>query len=59
VRLEVFDVHGQVVDILVDGVQNGGAHVAAWDSGHRASGTYFYRFTTQNFTETRKMMLLR
>lgn len=58
-RLEVFDVHGQVVDVLVDGVQASGSHVAAWDSGHRASGTYFYRFSSEGFVETRKMVLLR
>jgi hypothetical protein len=59
VRLEVYDVRGQVVDLLVDGRRAGRAHVVAWDAGRMASGTYFYRFRVDGFQETRKMLLVR
>jgi hypothetical protein len=59
VRLEVYDVRGQVVDRLVDGVMSAGDHLAVWGSGARASGTYFYRIIFQGMTKTRSMVLLR
>jgi len=45
--------------VLVDSWHAGGAHVATWDAGQRASGTYFYRFMTEGFQEARKMLLVR
>jgi len=58
-RIEIYNAHGQIVDVLVDGWRASGAHVVSWDAGHRASGTYFYRFMTEGFQETRKMLLVR
>jgi hypothetical protein len=59
VRLEVFDAAGQLVEVLAEGWRPAGAHVAAWDAGGRASGVYFYRFWTEGFAQTRKMLLIR
>lgn len=59
VRLEVRDTLGQVVDVLVDGRQPAGAHVAAWSAPRRASGTYFCRLLGEGFEQTRRMTLLR
>ncbi|MDP2982267.1 MAG: T9SS type A sorting domain-containing protein [Candidatus Latescibacter sp.] len=58
-RLEVYNSNGQLMDVLVDGYQARGAHMAVWNSQNRASGTYFYRFRFGDFTETKKMTLLR
>jgi len=58
-RLEVFNAWGQVVDVLVDGWHAPGSHVASWDVGQRASGTYFYRLVTPSFQQARKMVLVR
>jgi hypothetical protein len=57
--LEVFDAAGQLVEVLAEGWRPAGAHVAAWDAGGRASGVYFYRFWTEGFAQTRKMLLIR
>lgn len=59
VRLEIYNARGQVVDVLVDGWRAGGNHVANWEAGRHASGNYFYRFRTEGFEETRKMVLVR
>ena len=59
VRLEIYNARGQVVDVLVDSRRAGGNHVANWEAGRHASGTYFYRFRTEGFEETRKLLLLR
>lgn len=58
-RLEVFNAQGQLVDVLVNGYQTPGAHMAVWNSNNNSSGTYFYRFRFGDFTETKKMLLLK
>jgi hypothetical protein len=57
--LEVYNGNGQLLDVLVDGYQSRGAHMAVWNSNNRASGIYFYRFRFGDFVETKKMTLLR
>jgi hypothetical protein len=65
VKLEVFNVVGQVVRTLVDGHQNAGRYVVQWDasneSGHSlSSGIYFYRLQAGGeFLEVKKMLLLK
>jgi hypothetical protein len=59
VRLEVFDVRGEAVDVLVDGVQSAGDHLAVWRTEGRASGTYFYRLMFGGMSKTKSMTFLR
>jgi len=59
VSLEVYTSSGQRVEVLVDGWQTRGAHMASWNARNKASGTYFYRFRTEGFEETRRMVLVR
>lgn len=58
-RIEVFNAQGQLIDVLVDGWHAAGAHMVPWNASQKASGTYFYRFLTAGFQETRKMLLVR
>lgn len=56
--LEVYDVLGREVSLLVDGEQNPGSYTVRFDGSPLASGVYFYRLTTSSgFTEVRKMIL--
>jgi hypothetical protein len=64
VKIEVFNILGQKVAILVDGPQPAGVHSIIWnsddDSGRSlASGVYFYRITTPEFTAEKKMVLMK
>jgi uncharacterized protein (DUF362 family) len=59
VSLEVYNSMGQRIEVLVDGWRTRGAHMASWNARKRASGAYFYRFRTDGFEETRKMVLIR
>jgi len=64
VKLEVFNVLGQRVRVLVDGEQPAGHLQVEWngtdDNGAQvASGMYFYRLTTDQYNETRKMILMK
>ena len=58
-KIEVYNLSGQLVDVLVDGYRTAGTHMAVWNTGRIASGTYFYRLRFGGFTETKKMTLLR
>ncbi len=62
VNLEVFNILGQSVGILVDEYQVAGLHRVEWSAEANrpiASGLYIYRLTAGDFTETKKMMLLK
>ena len=59
VNLTVFNVLGQTVVTLVDGQQEAGRHIVEWEASDNSSGVYFYRLTTEQNTETRKMLLLK
>jgi len=63
-KLEIFNVLGQKVTTLIDGPVAPGRHSRVWDGTDRsgtavASGLYFYRLTSGNRTEMKKMVLLK
>lgn len=59
VNLRVFNVLGREVAVLVDGVKSAGTHSVTFDGSHFPSGVYIYRLETPDFSESRKMMLLK
>jgi hypothetical protein len=64
VRLEVFNIRGQVVRTLANNHFEAGRHFIIWDgtdnSGRSAaSGIYFYRLDTMQHSETRKMIMIK
>ncbi len=59
VTLEVFNLTGQKVSILVNGQLSAGEHTVRWDGSNVASGVYFYRLQSGSFVQTRKMILLK
>jgi hypothetical protein len=59
VKLTVFNVFGQVMDVLKNECSSRGRGSVVWDGADFASGIYFYRLETENFTETKKMVLLK
>ncbi len=59
VRLTVFNILGQEVTTLVNKELGPGHHSIQWDGGTQASGIYFYKLEANNFSETRKMMLVK
>jgi hypothetical protein len=59
VTIEIFNVMGQQVSLLVDGHREAGTHKVDWDGASVASGVYFYRLTTPEFVQTKKMLLMK
>ncbi|MGD8414479.1 MAG: T9SS type A sorting domain-containing protein, partial [Candidatus Latescibacterota bacterium] len=65
VKLQIYNVAGQLVRTLVDEVQAPGkVHSVVWDGRSNAgqtvsSGVYFYKFVAGDFVRTKKMVLLK
>jgi 5'-nucleotidase len=57
--LKVYDILGKEVATLVDENLPAGSYNAVFNAQQCASGIYFYRLTTENFCQTKKMSLLR
>ncbi|UCF05503.1 MAG: T9SS type A sorting domain-containing protein [bacterium] len=64
VYLTVFNVNGQRIRVLAQGVHNPGEYSVVWDGkdAHKrevSSGIYFYKLVAGDFTCTKKMVLIR
>jgi hypothetical protein len=64
VRLAIYNVQGQAVRILVEGVQLPGSYGVVWDGRDDrgqpvASGVYVCRLAVEVFAQTRKLVVLR
>jgi hypothetical protein len=64
VALSVYDITGREVASLIEGEMEAGYHTLRWDgkdnTGNPVSaGVYFYRLQSSDFTQTRKLVVLR
>jgi hypothetical protein len=64
VRLYIYNVLGQKVKTLVDGFQEAKLHTVRWDGSNDKglqvpSGIYYYRLQTSEFSQSKRMLLLR
>ncbi|CAN5617205.1 hypothetical protein BH10BAC5_BH10BAC5_02400 [soil metagenome] len=59
VSLKVYDALGNEVETLVNENQNAGSYPVTFNATNYPSGIYFYKLVTNNYSETRKMILLK
>lgn len=59
VTLKVYDILGQEVSSLVDGVRQPGRYSVKFDGSRLASGVYFYRLISNGNSSTRKFVLVK
>ncbi len=63
-KLKIYNVLGQEIRTIANGFYLTGHYTIAWDGKDAtgksvASGIYFYRLETENFTKSRKMLLVK
>ena len=59
VRLEIYNQLGDLVETLVNKEQMTGNYRLQWRPQDLASGIYFYRLKTKNFTKVKKLIYLK
>ena len=59
VKLTVFNMLGREVETLVNENLNAGTYNADWNASSYSSGVYFYKVQAGEFTDTRKMILVK
>ncbi|MDR3665452.1 MAG: right-handed parallel beta-helix repeat-containing protein [Ignavibacteriaceae bacterium] len=59
VTLTVFNALGKKVETLVNEEKNEGTYYINFNAVHLASGIYFYNLKTDNYAQTKKMILLK
>lgn len=59
VNISIYDILGRLVKVLVNEQVEPGHHQIVFNASNIASGVYFYNMRTDNFTVTKKMLLLK
>jgi len=59
VTLDVYDMSGKLVEQLVNETKSKGLHTVQFDGTQLASGFYIYKLTTPDFSEIKKMSLVK
>ncbi len=59
VRLEVYNIQGQRVAVLENGLQSAGTHTVTFDAQNLASGVYLYRLQVGSTVHIKKMTLVK
>lgn len=59
VKLSVYDILGREILMLVNKLQNAGTYEVTFENASLESGVYLYKLTTERFTDTKQMLLLK
>ncbi len=61
IRLTIYNILGEEVAILVNGVRNAGTHIVTFEAEdfRMSTGVYFYRLEAGTFVQSRKMILIK
>ena len=58
IKLQIYNLKGQLVKTLVDAHKPAGYHTIEWNAKDMSSGIYFYKLTTKDKTFIKKMILM-
>jgi endo-1,4-beta-xylanase len=59
ITLKIYNVLGKEVEIIFAGHQKAGNHLATFNAINLPSGVYFYRLSSDKYSETKKLILLK
>ena len=57
VALQVYNIRGQLVDVLLDRVMPAGRHCLVWDAKQKTSGIYIVRLRSDGISNIKKLVL--
>jgi len=57
--LKIYNINGQLVDVLQDQVMGAGQHSVIWDANGNPAGLYFVKMTGSEFSSVRKIVLVK
>ena len=58
-QLKVYNLMGQIVDVIHDGMLHAGFHSIKWNAARYSSGIYFVHMVTEHNQSTQKLMLIK
>ncbi|RPI17436.1 MAG: T9SS C-terminal target domain-containing protein, partial [Ignavibacteriae bacterium] len=59
VRLVIYDILGKEIAVLVNELSNPGTYEIEWNAANYPSGIYYYKITAGDYSETKKMILIK
>lgn len=57
--MSLYDILGKETAILINEVKNPGTYEFSFDGTNFATGIYFYKLESDNFTDTKKIILIK
>ena len=55
----IYDLLGKEIETIVNEQLNAGTYAAEWYASDYPSGIYYYKFSAGDYTETKKMVLIK
>jgi len=59
VKVYIYNISGQLVDVLVNDIQSTGDHKVMWDASGLSAGVYIYRLEAGFYSQVKKMILIK
>lgn len=59
VKITVYDALGKVVETIIEKELNSGIFASEWNAENYPSGVYYYKLSAGDYTETKKMVLIK
>ncbi len=59
VSMKIYNIHGQLVSTLIDGMRDAGIHDVSFDVSQLPSGIYFAHLKSGEFQQTQKLLLVK
>lgn len=59
VKIAIYDITGKEMEVLVNEQLQAGTYQTDWNAANYYSGIYFYKITTGDYSETKRMMVVK
>lgn len=59
VKVIIYDILGREVDVLINERLSSGPHKIEWNGSESSSGIYLYKLITNNYSTSKKMILIK